>query len=199
MTCPNNVINNECNLCMARPTSKRARFPHGQEISWMFLHHLNINSQSLPKDTQSQTLQTLSRRNSHCSVFDFKMIRSFVEKIEKGLSLIVPKKPELSYFNENQVETTTNVVPDDVSKGYFAVVAIKDGEIKRFVVELDYLANPAFLGLLDQAGEEYGFKQQGTLAVPCRPQELQKILDGWRVIPDNSKGAGRAIYFPKFL
>ncbi|RZB72532.1 Auxin-responsive protein SAUR32 [Glycine soja] len=180
MTCPNNVINHERNVCMARATSKRARFSHGQEISWMFLHHLNINSQSLPKDTQSQTLQTLSRRNSHCSVFDFKMIRSFVEKIEK-------------------VETTTNVVPDDVSKGYFAVVAIKDGEIKRFVVELDYLANPAFLGLLDQAGEEYGFKQQGTLAVPCRPQELQKILDGWRVIPDNIKGAGRDIYFPKFL
>ncbi|KAG4996205.1 hypothetical protein JHK85_027644 [Glycine max] len=126
---------------------------------------------------------------------DFKMLRSFVEKIEKGLSLIAPKKPGLNYFNENQVETTTNVVPEDVvSKGYFAVVAIKDGEIKRFVVELDYLANPAFLGLLDQAGEEYGFKQQGTLAVPCRPQELQKILDGWRVIPDNSKADPRGYF-----
>ncbi|TKY52952.1 Auxin-responsive protein SAUR32 [Spatholobus suberectus] len=84
-------------------------------------------------------------------------------------------------------------------KGYVAVLAIKDGETKRFVVELDYLTNPAFLGLLDQAREEYGFKQQGTIALPCRPQELQKILDGWRTRPDSIKDAGRDIYFPKFL
>ncbi|KAK7355528.1 hypothetical protein VNO80_14786 [Phaseolus coccineus] len=128
------------------------------------------------------------------------MIRYFVGKIQKGVSQIVPGKPTLNnYINENQLESTS-VVADDVSKGYFAVIAIKDGEIKRFVVELDYLTNPAFLGLLDQAGEEYGFKQQGTLAVPCRPKELQKILDGWRMRPDSIKGAaGRDIYVPKFL
>ncbi|KAK7392459.1 hypothetical protein VNO78_20898 [Psophocarpus tetragonolobus] len=118
------------------------------------------------------------------------MIRSFVWKMQKGVSLIAPRKPTLNNYN---------VVPDDVSKGYFAVVAIKDGEIKRFVVELDYLTNPEFLGLLDQAGEEYGFNQQGTLAVPCRPQELQNILDGWRMRPDTINGAGMDIYFPKFL
>ncbi|XP_027363116.1 auxin-responsive protein SAUR32-like [Abrus precatorius] len=95
------------------------------------------------------------------------MLRSFVGKIQKGLSLIVPLE-------------TANVVPNDVRKGYFAVLAIKDGETKRFVVDLDYLTDPAFLGLLDQAQEEYGFRQKGTLAVPCRPQEFQKILDGWR-------------------
>ncbi|TKY52950.1 Auxin-responsive protein SAUR32 [Spatholobus suberectus] len=119
------------------------------------------------------------------------LIRSFVGKIQKGLSL--------SYFNESPLENT-NVVPNDVRKGYFAVLAIKDGETKRFVVELDYLNNPVFLGLLDQAREEYGFGQQGTVAVPCRPQELQKIIDGWRTRPDSLKGAaGRDIYFPKFL
>ncbi|KAK7277516.1 hypothetical protein RJT34_22530 [Clitoria ternatea] len=94
------------------------------------------------------------------------MLRSFVGKIQKGL---------LSYINENQLGTA------DVRKGYFAVVAIKDGETKRFLVELEYLSNPAFLGLLDQAKEEYGFRQQGTLAIPCRPQDLQNILDGSRM------------------
>ncbi|CAJ1968584.1 unnamed protein product [Sphenostylis stenocarpa] len=124
------------------------------------------------------------------------MIRSFVGKIQKGVSQIGPGKPTLNYMKENQLGTT-NDMPGDVSKGYFAVIAIKDGEIKRFVVELDYLTHPEFLGLLDQAGEEYGFKQQGTLVVPCRPQELQKILDGWRMRPDSIKGAGRDIYVPK--
>ncbi|KAL2323230.1 hypothetical protein Fmac_027609 [Flemingia macrophylla] len=133
------------------------------------------------------------------SVKDFKMLRSIVGKIQKGLSLIVLRKPSsLSYFSENQLETA-NVMPNDVRKGYFAVLAIKDGETKRFSVELDYLTNPEFLGLLDQAREEYGFKQQGTLEVPCRPQELQKILDGWRMRSDNMKGVGRDIFLPKFL
>jgi len=166
----------------------------------VFPHFLNINTQFLLIRTQVQSSQfqvPISGRNHH-SVVDLKMIRSFVGKIQKGVSQIVPGKPALNYINENQLESTS-VVADDVSKGYFAVIAIKDGEIKRFVVELDYLTNPAFLGLLDQAGEEYGFKQQGTLAVPCRPKELQKILDGWRMRPDSIKGAGRDIYVPKFL
>ncbi|KAJ1418960.1 Small auxin-up RNA [Sesbania bispinosa] len=62
-------------------------------------------------------------------------------------------------------------------EGHFVVLATKGEESKRFVVKLDYLSDPAFLRLLDQAREEFGFRQKGALAVPCRPQELQKILD----------------------
>ncbi|KAJ1392245.1 Small auxin-up RNA [Sesbania bispinosa] len=103
------------------------------------------------------------------------MFRSFAGKIQNGLSLFVHRRPPttLSYFNEE-------VVADDVRKGYFAVVAMKDGETKRFVVKLDYLADPAFIRLLDQAREEYGFIQKGTLAVPCLPRDLQNILDARR-------------------
>ncbi|RDX67138.1 Auxin-responsive protein SAUR32, partial [Mucuna pruriens] len=102
-------------------------------------------------------------------------LRSFVGKIEKGLSLFVHRRPPLSYLNE-----ATSVVPDDVREGYFAVLATKGGESKKFIVGLHYLNDPAFLGLLDQAQEEFGFRQKGALAIPCQPQELQKILDGRR-------------------
>ena len=106
------------------------------------------------------------------------MLRSFVGSIRKGLSvLFVTRRPGLSYFNEDQAKTA---VPHDVMEGYFTVLAIKGEETKSFLVELDCLTDPAFLGLLDQAREEYGFRQQGALAVPCRPQELQKILDDRR-------------------
>ncbi|KAK7267722.1 hypothetical protein RIF29_20400 [Crotalaria pallida] len=105
----------------------------------------------------------------------FKMLRSFVGKIRNGLSLLVARKPEFSYFNED--DQVTDAVPQDVMEGYFAVLAIKGEEAQRFILELNYLNDPAFLGLLDQAKEEYGFRQKGALAVPCRPQELQKILD----------------------
>ncbi|TKY52948.1 Auxin-responsive protein SAUR72 [Spatholobus suberectus] len=103
------------------------------------------------------------------------MLRYFVGRIQKGLSLFVPRRPAaFSYFSEDHAATRA---PDDVMEGYFSVLAIKGGETKRFIVGLDYLTDPAFLGLLDQAREEYGFRQQGALALPCRPQELQKILD----------------------
>lgn len=65
---------------------------------------------------------------------------------------------------------------DDVKAGHFTVFAVKGGVPKRFVVELGCLADPSFLCLLEQAKDEYGFKQKGPLVVPCRPEELQKIL-----------------------
>lgn len=106
------------------------------------------------------------------------MVRSFVGKIQKGLSIFVHRRHTLRYLDEDLVEGTS-VVPDDVREGYFAVIAIKDGETKRFIVGLDYLTDPAFLELLEQAREEYGFIHKGAIAVPCQPHELQKILDGW--------------------
>ncbi|KAJ1392249.1 Small auxin-up RNA [Sesbania bispinosa] len=108
------------------------------------------------------------------------MFRSFAGKIQNGISLFVHKSrppTTLSYFHEDYLSEATR---DDVRKGYFAVLATKDGDTKKFVVKLDYLADPAFIRLLDQAREEYGFIQKGTLAVPCLPRDLQNILDARR-------------------
>ncbi|KAJ1394905.1 Small auxin-up RNA [Sesbania bispinosa] len=102
------------------------------------------------------------------------MTRSFVGKIQKSLSLFVPTRTVL-HLNEDQQEIATSI-PDDVLEGHFVVLATNGEESKRFVVKLDYLSDPAFLRLLDQAREEFGFRQKGALAVPFRPQELQKIL-----------------------
>lgn len=102
------------------------------------------------------------------------MLRSFVGKVEKGVSHIVQRRPAVRYYSEG------TSVGDDVREGYFAVLAMKGGESKRFIVGLHYLNDPAFLGLLRQAEQEFGFRQMGALAVPCQPQELQNILDASR-------------------
>ncbi|KAL0436396.1 UNVERIFIED_CONTAM: Auxin-responsive protein SAUR50 [Sesamum radiatum] len=67
-------------------------------------------------------------------------------------------------------------VPEDVKEGHFAVIAVDDDELKRFVVPLSFLTHPSFLRLLEQAAEEYGFDHDGALTVPCRPTELERIL-----------------------
>ncbi|KAJ4832433.1 hypothetical protein Tsubulata_042893 [Turnera subulata] len=77
---------------------------------------------------------------------------------------------------EEEEEEGAKRVPGDVKKGHFAVTAVLGGEPKRFTVELKYLSDPAFLRLLEEAQEEYGFQQQGVLEVPCQPEELEKIL-----------------------
>ncbi|KAF3638453.1 putative auxin-induced protein X15-like [Capsicum annuum] len=67
--------------------------------------------------------------------------------------------------------------PENVKEGHFVVHAIDDGKLRRFVVKLSYLADPGFMRLLEQAEEEFGFKQEGVLAVPCRHSEMEKILE----------------------
>ncbi|RZB85865.1 hypothetical protein D0Y65_026100 [Glycine soja] len=60
------------------------------------------------------------------------------------LEVFVPRRLSFNYFSEDHVATAA---PDDVMEGYFAVLAIKGEETKRFIVGLDYLNDPAFLGL----------------------------------------------------
>uniref|UniRef100_A0A2N9I581 Auxin-responsive protein n=1 Tax=Fagus sylvatica TaxID=28930 RepID=A0A2N9I581_FAGSY len=115
------------------------------------------------------------KRNRYETKKALAMLRLFIEKLQKSLSVLAPRETDLNDFNEELVVAA--VVPDYVTEGHFSVFAIKGEETKRFVVELYYLTNPAFLRLLDQAKEEYGFTQKGALTVPCRPEELQKILD----------------------
>ncbi|XP_031501666.1 auxin-responsive protein SAUR32 [Nymphaea colorata] len=70
---------------------------------------------------------------------------------------------------------------EDVKEGHFAVLAMHEGYSKRFVVPLSYLSHPAFIRLLEEAEEEYGFYQQSILTVPCHPSELENILAGqWK-------------------
>ncbi|KAH7844065.1 hypothetical protein Vadar_023844 [Vaccinium darrowii] len=69
-------------------------------------------------------------------------------------------------------------LPEDVREGHFVVHAVDNGEPKRFVLELAYLEDPDFLNLLKQAEEEFGFRSEGVLAVPCGPNELQKVSGG---------------------
>ncbi|GLT63961.1 hypothetical protein SLA2020_364830 [Shorea laevis] len=63
-----------------------------------------------------------------------------------------------------------------VKQGYFVVVATEGRKPERFVIELGFLNNLEFLKFLKQAEEEFGFSQEGTLAIPCRPDELRRII-----------------------
>ncbi|KAL8496558.1 hypothetical protein ACS0TY_020302 [Phlomoides rotata] len=77
----------------------------------------------------------------------FVKLKIVVKRLQKSLIMGKKLSPEI-----NEI-----AVPEDVKEGHFAVVAVDDDELKRFVVPLTFLTQPSFLSLLEQAAEEYGF------------------------------------------
>ncbi|KAJ3696273.1 hypothetical protein LUZ60_001650 [Juncus effusus] len=61
-----------------------------------------------------------------------------------------------------------------VPKGYFSVCVGE--EMKRYVVPTDCLSHMAFVDLLREAEEEFGFQQEGVLRIPCDVSVFESVL-----------------------
>lgn len=106
----------------------------------------------------------------------FMALKVIIKKLQTHLQLSYSRRAKANGLKIDGRIKATELLPEDVKEGEFAVFAVNSKTPQRFVVGLRFLSNPSFLKLLKQAEEEYGFKQEGVLAVPCQPEELQKIL-----------------------
>ncbi|XP_062164713.1 protein SMALL AUXIN UP-REGULATED RNA 12-like [Alnus glutinosa] len=70
--------------------------------------------------------------------------------------------------------SSANRIPSDVPAGHVAVCV--GTSCRRFVVRATYLNHPVFKNLLVQAEEEYGFANQGPLAIPCDESLFEEVL-----------------------
>ncbi|XP_023156120.1 auxin-responsive protein SAUR50 isoform X4 [Zea mays] len=61
-----------------------------------------------------------------------------------------------------------------VPRGSFAVYVGE--EMRRFVIPTEYLGHWAFADLLREAEEEFGFRHEGALRIPCDVDSFQGIL-----------------------
>uniref|UniRef100_J3MXS6 Uncharacterized protein n=1 Tax=Oryza brachyantha TaxID=4533 RepID=J3MXS6_ORYBR len=64
--------------------------------------------------------------------------------------------------------------PADVPRGYCPVYV--GPEQRRFVIPTGYLGHPVFRLLLGKAEEEFGFRHEGALAIPCETETFKYIL-----------------------
>ncbi|EMS54722.1 hypothetical protein TRIUR3_21602 [Triticum urartu] len=48
--------------------------------------------------------------------------------------------------------------------------------VRRFVIPTGYLGHPVFRLLLEKAEEEFGFRHEGALAIPCDTEAFKYIL-----------------------
>ncbi|XP_059302206.1 auxin-responsive protein SAUR32-like [Lycium ferocissimum] len=66
----------------------------------------------------------------------------------------------------------------DVPKGFLAInVGQVEEERQRFVVPVSYFNHPLFIQLLKEAEDEYGFRQKGTITIPCHVEDFRNILE----------------------
>ncbi|KAL8516694.1 hypothetical protein ACS0TY_015087 [Phlomoides rotata] len=62
------------------------------------------------------------------------------------------------------------------------VHTVDDGKLRRFIVDLSYLADPRFLMLLEKAEQEFGFEQMGICHEPtARVWELKSMSWVWAI------------------
>lgn len=79
-----------------------------------------------------------------------------------------------------------------VKKGFLAVqVGLEDDaklgeELQKFVIPIWYLRHPQFVGLLDLAGEVYGYHADGPLRLPCSVDDFIHLR--WQI--DREHGGG---------
>lgn len=74
----------------------------------------------------------------------------------------------------NKAHISSVRIPSDVPAGHVAVCV--GSSCRRFVVRATYLNHPFFKKLLVQAEEEYGYTNQGPLAIPCDESLFEELL-----------------------
>lgn len=87
---------------------------------------------------------------------------------------IVRIRQMLRRWRNSSTSSPTRFIPSDVPAGHVAI-SVGSGHT-RFIMRATYLNHPVFRKLLAQAEEEYGFNNQGPLAVPCDESAFLDIL-----------------------
>ncbi|WOK95171.1 auxin-responsive protein SAUR32-like [Canna indica] len=65
---------------------------------------------------------------------------------------------------------------EGIRKGWMGIRVGGEGEEQqRFVVPVEYLSHPLFVGLLKEAEEEYGFDHQGAITIPCHVDYFRRV------------------------
>ncbi|CAD6335884.1 unnamed protein product [Miscanthus lutarioriparius] len=63
-----------------------------------------------------------------------------------------------------------------VPRGCVPVLVCGDGDGERFVVRVEALRHPSFAALLEMAAQEFEYKQEGILRVPCDVRHFKEVL-----------------------
>jgi SAUR family protein len=97
---------------------------------------------------------------------------SFSDRARDGSSAM--KKDLMRRFSFSDRVSDSSGVP----RGCVPVLVCGGGddEGERFVVRVEALRHPSFAALLEDAAQEFGYKQEGVLRVPCAVHQFRDVL-----------------------
>lgn len=52
-----------------------------------------------------------------------------------------------------------------------------EDDTERFFVHVNVLKDPSMIELLEMAAEEFGYKQEGVLRIPCKIEHFMRAVD----------------------
>ncbi|CAM0876278.1 unnamed protein product [Alopecurus aequalis] len=80
-----------------------------------------------------------------------------------------------------------------VPRGCMPVMVLGDGDEKgeRFVVPVETLRHPSLGALLEMAAQEFGYKHEGILRVPCTVHQFKQALSTVGTV--STKGAKKKL------
>ena len=65
---------------------------------------------------------------------------------------------------------------DRTPKGYVPILVGKDEMMERFLLHVKLFRDPCILVLLENAADEFGYKQEGILRIPCDVDHFRQVV-----------------------
>ncbi|KAF6153706.1 hypothetical protein GIB67_000939 [Kingdonia uniflora] len=90
---------------------------------------------------------------------------------------VIGDKHPLNYFHLHFPHHGKKESMIDVPKGYLAIMVGQGEDQMRVVVPVKYFKHPLFMQLLQEAEEEFGFDQKGTIKIPCHVKQFQYVRE----------------------
>ncbi|XP_050225492.1 auxin-induced protein 15A [Mercurialis annua] len=87
--------------------------------------------------------------------------------------LVLPQYKSGRRKNDKYKESLLNPA-GEIPKGFMAVYVGRKKQ--RYVIPTRYLSMPEFQVLMEKAGEEFGYDQEGGLQLPCEDDQFHDIL-----------------------
>ncbi|GAB4824634.1 hypothetical protein Ancab_007506 [Ancistrocladus abbreviatus] len=65
----------------------------------------------------------------------------------------------------------------ETRKGYVPVMVGSEGVKEKFMVPIEFIKHPSIVAMLELSADEFGYKQEGVIQIPCEPECFREIIN----------------------
>lgn len=95
---------------------------------------------------------------------------------EKGWKGKWNSRSPSTWIEDSSEEEEEAMDQDRAPKGYVPVLAGKDEMMERFLLRVKLFNDPRIVMLLEKAADEFGYKQEGILRIPCDLDYFRQVV-----------------------